>query len=69
MIKRMTGEHINELALIEKQIFGIQNAEKTLSKELENKISAYFIAEESGKISVDAVEKISHKNAENLLDL
>ena len=51
MIKRMTGEHINELALIEKQIFGIQNAEKTLSKELENKISAYFIAEESGKIS------------------
>ena len=45
-IEIMKNEHISSVAAIQKQVFGTENAEKTLKKELENKISVYFAAVE-----------------------
>ena len=45
-IEFMTKEHIPYIAEIEKEAFGEENAEKTLEKELENKISFYLAAKE-----------------------
>ena len=45
-IEIMTKEHIPCVSEIEKEEFGAENAKKTLEKELENKISGYFVAKE-----------------------
>jgi len=49
-IEIMTKEHIPAIAKIEKEAFGAENAEKTLEKELENKISVYLVAKEKDLI-------------------
>lgn len=49
-IEIMKTEHIPLVAEIEKMAFGAENAEKTLLKELENKISTYLVAEEEDDI-------------------
>ena len=46
----MKKEHIASIAEIEKSEFGLLCAEKTLLKELENKIAAYFVATEDNEI-------------------
>jgi len=46
----MKKEHISAIAEIEKEAFGALNAEKTLLKELENKIAVYLAAISDGKI-------------------
>ncbi len=48
-IEVMTKAHIPSIAEIEKAAFGTENAEKTLLKELDNKISSYFAATENGE--------------------
>ena len=49
-IEMMTREHILAVAEIEKEAFGAENAQKTLEKELENKISAYFVLKKDNEI-------------------
>lgn len=44
----MKKEDIKEAALLAESALGEKNAEKTLEKEFENKISAYFAARENG---------------------
>lgn len=46
----MKKEHIKEIARIEYEAFGALNAEKTLQKELENKIAVYIVALSGDKI-------------------
>lgn len=46
----MKKEHIKAIANLEKEEFGLMDAEKTLLKELENKIAAYFVATEDNEI-------------------
>lgn len=53
--EEMAEKHIKRLAEIEKQIFGADNAEKTLLKELENKISVYYAAYDDNDESRTAV--------------
>lgn len=45
-IEIMTKAHIPFVSEMEKEVFGAGNAEKTLEKELENKISVYLVAKE-----------------------
>lgn len=49
-IEIMTKEHISAIAEIEKEAFGAENAEKTLEKELENKISTYLAATDGNEV-------------------
>ena len=46
IIEIMEDKHIPQVAQIENEAFGVENAEKTLEKELENKISVYLVAKE-----------------------
>ena len=46
----MKKEHLSSIAELEKEAFGALNAEKTLLKELENKIAVYIVAISDGKI-------------------
>lgn len=46
----MKKEHLSSIAELEKEAFGALNAEKTLLKELENKIAVYLVAISDGKI-------------------
>ena len=46
IIEIMEEKHIPQVAQIENEAFGVENAEKTLEKELENKISVYLVAKE-----------------------
>lgn len=50
IIGKMKKEHIGAIAEIEKCEFGLMEAEKTLLKELENKIAAYFVATEENEV-------------------
>ena len=50
IIEKMKKEHIKAIANLEKEEFGLMDAEKTLLKELENKIAAYFVATEDNEI-------------------
>ncbi len=50
IIEKMKKEHIGAIAEIEKCEFGLMEAEKTLLKELENKIAAYFVATEENEV-------------------
>ena len=46
----MNIHHIASVANLEKEEFGLLDAEKTLKKELENKIATYFVATEEKEI-------------------
>ncbi|MBR5613739.1 MAG: ribosomal protein S18-alanine N-acetyltransferase [Clostridia bacterium] len=46
----MQRQHIEGLVEVEKQCFNSGFAEKTFEKELENKIAAYTVAVENGKV-------------------
>ena len=50
IIEIMEDKHIPLVAQIENEAFGVENAEKTLEKELENKISVYLVAKEDDLI-------------------
>ena len=50
IIEKMRKEHIGAIAEIEKCEFGLGCAEKTLLKELENKIATYFVATENNEV-------------------
>lgn len=50
IIEKMRNEHIGAIAEIEKEEFKLLDAEKTLTKELENKIAAYFVATEDREV-------------------
>lgn len=50
IIEKMEMKHIGAIAEIEKCEFGLSCAEKTLLKELENKIAAYFVATEENEV-------------------
>lgn len=49
-ICKMTSEHINEAAELEKICFAVPWTEKMLSDELKSPISRYFAAEEGGML-------------------
>lgn len=49
-IEIMNIEHIPFVAEIEKEAFGEENAINTLMRELDNKISVYYVATEDGEI-------------------
>lgn len=50
IIEIMEDKHIPLVAQIENEAFGVENAEKTLEKELENKISVYLVAKEDESV-------------------